>query len=82
MKPSISIWIDPADQTYKVEFNPQELSPAQYGVVIASIMIHIAKMFGDSNLHVPQETILRQMRKGLDAGLEQLQDVVLPSKAH
>lgn len=81
-KPSFTVWIDPKTQVYKVDFNPQEVTPAEYGVVFASLIIHIAKLFNENNAEFPVESIVSQITKGLSAGLEQLRDVPLPTKAH
>lgn len=81
-KPSFTVWIDPKTQVYKVDFNPQTLSPAEYGVVMASLILHISKMFHETNPNIPQEMCVAQMLNGVKAGLEQMQDVALPAKPH
>jgi len=81
-KPSIAVWIDPETQTFKCDFNPQELSPAQYGVVLASIILHVSKLFNEHNPHISPTDITSQILAGIRAGLEQIKDVEIPAKAH
>lgn len=81
-KPSISIWIDPITQAVKVDFTPQMLQPAEYGIVISTLLVHIARQFQESNPGVDENVIIDQINKGLLAGIEQRDDMVLPSKSH
>lgn len=79
-EPSIVIWIDPATQNVKIDFRPQTLQPAEYGVVLSSLVSHVAKLFMDSNPAYSEEEIVAQIRRGLDAGLQQRRPP--PAKAH
>ena len=81
-KPSITIWIDPITQQFKVEFNPQPLAPAQYGIVIASLLIYIARLFVANNSGASETDVIAQIRKGMTLAFEQIDDMVLPAKAH
>lgn len=81
-KPSIAIWIDPETQQVKTDFRSQHLSPAEYGVVIASLLVHIARLFVETNPQVSEDQILAEIQKGVAAGLTHRDDIVLPAKAH
>lgn len=81
-KPSIQVWIDPKTQSYKIDFTPQVLSPAEYGVMLSAMMLHIARLFHESNPQHSIHEIIDAMQRGVMAGLEQLKDVALPSKPH
>jgi hypothetical protein len=81
-QPSITIWIDPATTNVSVQFNPQQLTPAEYGVVIATLLVHIARLFRESNPAHTEDQLLVEIYKGIDAGLAHRKDFVLPSKAH
>lgn len=79
---SITIWVDPDTQVVKVDFTPQNLQPAEYGIVISSLVSHIAKLFVDSNPGVSESDVIEQIMKGLEAGLAQREDIPIPAKAH
>lgn len=80
--PSIAIWIDESTQQVKVDFRPQKLSPAEYGVVLSSLFLHIARLFVETNPQATEDQILAELQKGIDAGLMHRIDTVLPAKAH
>ncbi len=80
--PSIAIFIDPTTKDVTVQFMPQPLSPAQYGVVIASLVSHLARMFKESNPEHSEDDILEAIRAGIDAGLSQRDDMVISPHTH
>lgn len=80
--PSIAIWIDPQTQAVKIEFTPQMLQPAEYGIVLSSLFAHLATMFRESNPGASDEAIMEQLLKGLHAGLSRRKDVVLGTALH
>lgn len=80
--PSIAIWIDPTTQQVKVDFRSQTLAPAEYGIVISSLLLHIARLFSESNPQSSVDEILAELQKGVAAGLMHRTDMVLPAKAH
>lgn len=80
--PSIAIWIDTDTQQVKCDFLAQHLSPAEYGVVLATLIVHISRQFCQSNPQSTEEVILSDVLKGIKVGLEQRNDIVLPAKAH
>lgn len=82
VNPSIVIWIEPATQQVDVEFRAQKLSPAEYGIIIATLVTHIAREFRNSNPRVSEEQLIVEIMKGLQAGLNQRDDLVLPTKPH
>jgi len=82
VKPSIALWIDPQTQQVRTEFTPQQLTPAQYGVVISSLMLHIARLFLESNKDATEGDVLDAIAKGINAGLEHRDDMVVPSSLH
>lgn len=81
-KPSLTVWIDPKTQVFKVDFNPQELAPAEYGLMLASIVMHLAKMFVAANPRTSEEELVKEIQRGISIGLQQMRDVELPSRAH
>ena len=70
-KPSIAIWIDPATQNVKVDFRPQTLHPSEYGVALSMVIVHIARLFTQSNPGVVEEEVISELRRGLEAGIAQ-----------
>lgn len=80
MKPSISIWIDPSTQAVKVDFTPQMLQPAEYGVVLSAFVVHLAREFSRDNPNATEDVILAEILRGLKAGLDQRADMVLPQQ--
>lgn len=81
-RPSIVIWIAEDTQLVKVDFRPQHLQPAEYGIVISSLLVHIARLFVESNAHSTEDKVLGELTRGIAIGLAQRKDLVLPSKAH
>lgn len=81
-KPSIAIWIDPDTQEVKTDFMPQTLHPAEYGVAISMAIVHVARLFTQSNPGVIEEDVLAELRRGLDAGIAQRPKVDGPLTAH
>lgn len=77
-KPSISLWIDTATQTAKVDFTPQRLQPAEYGIVLSSLFVHIAKEFARDNPGFSEQQIIAELLRGVQAGLSNIQDTALP----
>ncbi len=77
-KPSIAIWIDPATQVVKIDFSPQRLQPAEYGIVLSSLIFHLAEQFAQDNPSVKVEVLIAEILRGLEAGISQRQDFVLP----
>ena len=69
---SLAIRIDDDSQNVQVEFVPQQLMPDQYGVVLASVILHIAQCFHESNPTYPVDAIVGQILDGVQAGLAQL----------
>ena len=82
IKPSIAIWLDPATKFAKIDFTPQTLAPAEYGIVMATLIVHIARLFVESNPGTSESQLIAEIQKGILAGLSQRNDIVLPSKAH
>lgn len=80
--PSIAIWIDAETQEVTVKFKSQPLSPAEYGLVIASMVVHIARLFAETNPQAGENMIILELQKGIAVGLAQRQDIVLPHKPH
>lgn len=80
-EPSIAIWIDHATQQVKIDFRPQMLQPAEYGVVLSSLVTHLAAQFAQDNPQASQEEIVVEILRGLKAGIEQRKDMVIPSSA-
>lgn len=81
-EPSIVIFIDPETKNVKINFRPQTLSPAQYGVVVASVVAHMARLFMESNPEHDEDDIVAEIQKGIDAGLSQREDMLLAQKPH
>ncbi len=77
-KPSIAVWIDPATQAVKIDFIPQMLQPAEYGIVIASVVSHLASLFAQDNPQATEQIVISEILRGLQAGLSQREDIVLP----
>jgi hypothetical protein len=69
---SIAVRIDDADTGVHIEFSPQKLLPAEYGVVLASLVLHIASCFKESNPGAPLEAIVSDILSGIQSGLVQL----------
>lgn len=81
-KPSITIWIDPETQQVKTDFRSQHLAPAEYGIVISTLLVHIARLFVESNAHSTEDQVLGELTRGIAIGLEQRKDFILPQKSH
>ncbi len=79
-KPSIAIWIDPTTQAVKIDFSPQKLQPAEYGIVIASVIAHLASLFAQDNPQAGEHRIISEILLGVEAGLTQREDFVLPQR--
>lgn len=77
-KPSIVIWIDPVTQAVKIDFIPQRLQPAEYGIVIASLVSHLAMLFAQDNPQSTEKRVIAEILRGLEAGITQRKDMVLP----
>lgn len=77
-KPSIAVWIDPTTQAVKIDFLPQRLQPAEYGIVIASLVVHLARLFAQDNPQATEEQVVAEILRGVQAGLTQREDMVLP----
>lgn len=67
---SFQIRIDEETKDVSIEFTPQHLSPAEYGVVLAVLIAHLVRCFGESNPGTPAEAILTDLLDGIKAGLE------------
>ncbi len=70
-KPSIAIWIDPATQNVEVDFRPQTLHPAEYGVALSMVVVVLARLFVQSNPGVIEHEVISEIRRGLEAGIQQ-----------
>ena len=81
-KPSITIWIDTETQQVKTDFRSQHLTPAEYGIVLASLLVHIARLFAESNPQASEDDLLKEIQKGIAVGLSQRADMILPAKSH
>lgn len=79
-KPSIALWIDTSTQSAKVDFTPQLLQPAEYGIVLASLVVHIAREFARDNPTHSVEEIVAEILRGVQAGLAARNDTALPDK--
>jgi hypothetical protein len=77
-KPSISIWIDPATKAVKIDFQPQMLQPAEYGIVMSSLVVHLATLFAQDNPGTDLNRLIAEILRGLEAGITQRDDFVLP----
>lgn len=80
--PSITIHIDAETKNVTIALSPQPLSPAQYGVVLASIISHLARLFAESNPGHSEDEMIADIQKGIRAGLDQRDDIVLAQKPH
>jgi len=80
--PSLTVWIDTDTQEVSFQFLPQMLTPGQYGVVISSLIIHIAREFCASNATVSEPSVIEEMQRGIAAGLMSRNDTMLPAKTH
>ena len=80
-QPSIAVWIDPSTQEVKNDFMPQLLKPSEYGVVLALTITHIARQFVQSNPGVPEEDVIAEIRRGIEAGIAQ-RPAATPMSAH
>lgn len=78
LKPGISVWIDPATKAVKIDFVPQLLQPAEYGIVLASLVVHLASLFAQDNPQATEEQVVAEILRGIQAGLTQREDMVLP----
>lgn len=81
-KPSLAIWIDPATQQVKVDFMPQTLHPAEYGVALSVVVVHIARLFCQSNQGALEDEVLAEILRGLDIGIKQRTATAGPLTAH
>lgn len=50
--------------------------------MLSAMMLHIDRLFHESNPQHSIHEIIDAMQRGMMAGLEQLKDVALPSKPH
>lgn len=80
-KPSIAVWIDPATQEVKNDFRPQELKPAEYGIVLGCTIVHIARCFVQANSGIPEDEVIAEIQRGIDAGIAQ-REPAAPMSAH
>ena len=78
--PSIAVWIDPTTQAVKIDFSPQKLQPAEYGIVIASVIVHLADLFAQDNPGATSKRVIAEILRGVEAGITQRDDMVLPQQ--
>lgn len=71
-KPNISIWIAPATQEVKTDFMPQALKPAEYGVVFAVAITHIARAFLVGHPEVQEQEVIDELLRGIATALPQV----------
>ncbi len=69
---SIALRINEETQEVAIEFVPQKLTPSQYGFVLASVMLHLAAGFEESNPGIEHATIMAEILNGVQAGLAQI----------
>lgn len=81
-KPSIAVWIDPATQEVKTDFMPQTLHPGEYGVVLSMVLVHIARMFVQTNPGATEGELIAEIQRGMEAGLQQRSPATSPLTAH
>jgi hypothetical protein len=81
-EPSIAVFIDSKTQEAGITFRPQNLSPEEYGAVLSSIVLHIAKLFRERNPEKSESEIIDMILAGIDAGLLQREDDPPPTKPH
>ena len=81
-KPSLAIWIDPSTQEVKTDFMPQTLHPAEYGVVLSVAIVHIARLFCQSNAGVIEDEVVAEILRGLHEGIKQRTAPEGPMTAH
>lgn len=81
-KPSLAIWIDPRTQEVKTDFMPQTLHPAEYGVVLSVAIVHIARLFCQSNPGVTEDEVVSELMRGLQEGIKQRTGSESPMTAH
>lgn len=79
------MWIDPATQEVKNDFLPQTLKPAEYGVVLACTIVHIARCFVQDALRmgmvIHEDEVIAEIQRGIEAGIAQ-RPPATPMSAH
>ena len=81
-KPSLAVWIDPPTQEVKVDFRPQTLHPAEYGVALSVAIVHIARLFCQSNPGTVEDEVLSELMRGILEGIKQRTAAEGPLTAH
>lgn len=81
-KPSLAIWIDPGTQEVTTDFMPQTLHPAEYGVVLSVAIVHIARLFCQSNPGVNETEVVAELLRGIQEGIKQRTASEGPMTAH
>jgi hypothetical protein len=81
-EPGLSVTINEETQDVTIAFTPQRLQPQEYGVVLASVILHIANSFLESNPQSNQGAILEAMLDGIKFGLENSPGIMAPTSHH
>lgn len=67
---SIQVRIEEETQEVSIEFTPQHLQPQQYGVVVSSIILHLANCFAETNPAADRAFIVGAILDGVKIGLQ------------
>ncbi len=76
------VFIDPETQQASYDLRPQNLSPEQYGVVLSGIVLHLSKLFHESNPGKSEKQIIDMIMAGVTAGVAAGDNVMVPTKPH